>query len=151
MKKETVDSRNRKVREAVFTNIFLMLLTFLVAVPSIQGQQLTGRPEQGSGPDGGYQTTNIDSISLQNGAVNLSLPLASLPPIAGGKLSYTLTASYNGKLWKTLQQEEWQYPLTAEPGVPYCPTSYSTQTVVQSDGSGWQVGGQEEIFYRDAQ
>ncbi|HEV7646099.1 MAG TPA: hypothetical protein VGO50_19340 [Pyrinomonadaceae bacterium] len=151
MKTKIIDSRNSILNGFAKAVIFTFLpVMFLFIVTSTQAQQLTARPEQGFGAGGGYQTTNIDSISLQNGAVNLSIPLASLPPIAGGKLSYTLTASYNGKLWQTNQEEKWADPLTVEPGVPHCPRSYSTQTLVQAEGSGWKIGGAYEIFYRDA-
>ncbi|HEV7646404.1 MAG TPA: RHS repeat-associated core domain-containing protein [Pyrinomonadaceae bacterium] len=151
MKKEIIDSRNSGLNKIAKAVIFLgLILNFLFIVNSIQAQQLTARPEQGLGAGGGYQTTNIDSISLQNGAVNLSIPLASLPPIAGGELSYTLTASYNGKLWQNNQEEKWSYPEIIDPNVPHCPRSYSTQTLTQAEGSGWQIGGSYQVFYRDA-
>ena len=108
---------------------------------------LTARPDRGFGAKGGYQTTQIDSISLQNGGVSLSVPLASLPPMAGGNLSYTLAATYNSKLFD-IHRTEVRVPPGGPPG---CPLSYSTSDIWPNEGSaGWRIGSTYQIFFRDA-
>ena len=124
----------------------LTALILTLTVFSVQAQQLTSRPDRGFGGNGGYQSSDIDSISLQNGSVNLQVPLASLPPVAGGKLSYTLLAHYNSKLWDAHRKE-----VRATTSSPGCQPSYSSQEIWTAEGgAGWRIGGQYEIFYRDA-
>lgn len=148
MRKESFESRKFNLAVSGVRNVVLAIILitiFSLISGSVYSQPLTARPEQGSGSNGGYQTTNIDSISLQNGAVSVSVPLASLPPIAGGKLGYTLTATYSGKLW-SMHQSEARPPNYA----PNCPSNYSTQAMWDAEGSGWTVGGEYQIFYRAA-
>lgn len=124
----------------------LMILMLTVTVFSAQAQVLTARPERGMSGNGGYQASDLDAISLQTGSLSLQIPLASLPAIAGGKLSYTLTASYNSKLWDAHRRE-----VEGQTQTPGCQPRYSTQEVWQAEGgAGWRIGGQYEIFYRDA-
>ena len=59
------------------------------------GQTTSARPDRGTMPNGSYSVSDFENISLQNGNVHLTIPLASLPRIAGGKLSWTLSAQYN--------------------------------------------------------
>ncbi len=131
-------------RSSVKAVIFAGLIVTIVMVTS--AQELTSRPDRGFGGKGGYQTTEIDAISLQNGSVNVSIPLASLPPMAGGKLGYTLTANYNSKLWDMHRKE------VRPPDPPAgCPTSYSTEEVWSNEtNAGWRIGSGYELFFRDA-
>lgn len=131
----------------VFRTVIVIIAAVITLSPEVFGQTpLTARPDKGFGATGGYQTTEIDSISLQNGGVNLQIPLASLPPVAGGKLGYTLTANYNNKLWHVYRGEARHVQF--EPG---CPSSYSTEYVGLADGAaGWRIGGRYEVFFRDA-
>ncbi len=128
--------------KAVSLGVLLVVLT-----GAAYAQQRTARPDRGFGGNGGYQTTEIDSVSLQNGGVSVQIPLASLPPMAGGKLGYTLNATYNSKLFE-MTRKEVRIPPGGPPG---CPVSYSTQEMVSSGGgSGWKIGAEYEIFFRDA-
>ena len=69
---------------------FVGALILMVGFSSLAlGQQTAARPDRGTMPGATYQTSDIENISLSNGNVNLSIPLASLPPMAGGKLSWT--------------------------------------------------------------
>ena len=76
----------------------LYLLCLIVTCGSTAVSQQAARPERGTMPNRTYSLSDIENISLQNGNVNLSIPLASLPPIAGGKLSWpsaqTTTVNY---------------------------------------------------------
>src|SRR6185436_11647381 len=69
------------------------------------GQGTAARPDRGITPGASYSVSDFESISLSSGNVNLSIPLASLPPIAGGKLKFTLSAVYNSKLWNMTRKE----------------------------------------------
>jgi RHS repeat-associated protein len=81
--------------------------------------------------------SDIENISTTNGNLNLSIPLASLPPIAGGKLGWTINAIYNSKLWDSVQTEE-QDTST----IP--PTRFMTSHL-QVGGGGWTIGGAYRI------
>ena len=119
------------------------IMILALAVVDSTAQQ-SSRPDRGFGGGGGFQTTDIDSISLQNGGLNLHIPLASLPPMAGGKLGYTLQATYNSKLWDIHRSEN-------QVVAPPCPDRYATQEVWGADGgAGWRIGGGYEIFFRYA-
>lgn len=81
-----------------FTNV-LLALTLTVAFSFDVRAQEASRPERGLVPNGSFSVSDIENINLMNGNVNLNIPLASLPPIAGGKLSWTVSAQYNSKVW----------------------------------------------------
>jgi RHS repeat-associated protein len=110
-----------------------------------QSTQTAARPDRGITPNGAYSVSDLENISLQNGNLNLSIPLASLPTIAGGKLSWTISASYNSKLWDVIRQE--QYGAGQGSG---CQPIYTVDTSQASDRGGWRVGGSYAIYFRDA-
>ena len=89
---------------------------FLQAIALAQTGQNAARPDRGVGPLGSYAVSDIENVNLTNGNLNLSIPLASLPPIAGGKLSWTVRAIYNSKMWDLVRQEVdpafWTHPET---------------------------------------
>ncbi|RMG02314.1 MAG: hypothetical protein D6735_10395, partial [Acidobacteria bacterium] len=126
----------------VWSFLFLVVLA-VETVIEIGAQTLSSRPERGTGGKGTQLVSEIDNINLQNGAVSLEIPLASLPPIAGGKLSYTLKAYYNSKLWNALRSEAYGTP--QEPG---CRPRYHTEDIAPEDG--WKIGGGYYIYFRDA-
>ncbi|HSS18686.1 MAG TPA: hypothetical protein VLL54_01180, partial [Pyrinomonadaceae bacterium] len=128
--------------------LLLVLVTlFLLASPA-WGQTTAARPDRGVNPGGSYAVSDIENINLQNGNVNLSIPLASLPAIAGGKLSFTLRANYNSKLWNVTRSQ------VEGSALPY--RTYVVDTPKISDISdlpnfgGWSIGGAYQIFTRDA-
>ncbi len=115
-----------------------------VAATTVAGQTAAARPDRGVVPNGSYSISDIEKINLQNGNLNLEIPLASLPPIAGDKLGWTLKAHYNSKLWNMNRVE-----LIGERSdlslVPYV-----VDTPELSDLGGWRISGQYEIEIRDA-
>ncbi len=115
----------------------ITLLTSLAAVALAQtGSQTAARPDRGIRHAGSYAISDIENISLTNGNVNLSIPLASLPPIAGGDLSWTLRAVYNSKLWDKPGFEIFQAP----------PLSNYTLSILQlGDSVGWRIGHRYSI------
>ncbi|MEK6409751.1 MAG: RHS repeat-associated core domain-containing protein [Acidobacteriota bacterium] len=113
------------------------------ALAVAQAQQLdpAAKPDRGVTQSGSYALSDIENVNLTNGNVNISMPLASLPPIAGGKLSWSIRAAYNSKLWDMksfkMQPDEnhaqpWEY--------------YVNQ---RSDSGGWLVAERywvEQLF-----
>lgn len=126
------------------TRVFLTLAIFSLHAAIALGQTTAARPDRGTLPNSSYAVSDIESVSLQNGNVNLNIPLASLPPIAGGKLSWSLNAQYNSKIWDVVrtQQIGESFDLSEE--------YYVVDTVQQSDRGGWRVSGQYTIDIRDA-
>jgi RHS repeat-associated protein len=91
-------------------------------------------------PPGSYLISDFENISLTNGNVNLSIPLAALPPIAGGKLGWEVRAVYNSKIWDVAKEER---------RVETWP-DYVVNVPQVSDQGGWTVGGIYSIFYRES-
>lgn len=122
----------------------LSIALFLLAVAnnSAFAQQTAARPDRGVNPGGSYSVSDIETVNLQSGNVQLSIPLASLPPIAGGKLSFGLTATYNSKVWNITRSEQ------VGSGLPY--RTYVVNTPQLSDAAGWSFGGTYSVFIRDA-
>lgn len=87
------------------SKIFSSLAVVLLICGSSFGQS-AARPDRGATLNRNYLMSDIENINLQNGGVQLSIPLASLPPIAGGKLSWTVSANYNSKIWDMLRMQE---------------------------------------------
>src|SRR5882672_1086093 len=119
----------------------------LLTSNSLVGQQTAARPDRGVNPAGSYSVSDIEHINLQSGNVQLSIPLASLPPIAGGKLSLGLSLNYNSKLWNVTRSEQDGY--STGPFGPFHRT-YVVDTPQLSDVGGWSVGGAYAILIRDA-
>jgi RHS repeat-associated protein len=126
--------------------LYLALILTLLMSGSVlaQSPQTAARPDRGTNPAGAYAVSDIESVNLQNGNVNLSIPLASLPPIAGGKLSWTISAHYNSKLWDVTRHEESVF------GINMGYRTYVVDTPQQSARGGWSVGGGYRIIFRDA-
>jgi YD repeat-containing protein len=114
------------------------LLVGLSAAAVGQQPDPAARPDRGTRPVGSYSVSDIENISLVNGNVNLSIPLAALPPIAGGKLSWTVSAHYNSKSWDTKSYEN-----AADQSHN---NFWTAQSLEQSGRAGWTVGGSYAIY-----
>lgn len=119
----------------------LLLVAILLVLP-LKGfaQSAAARPDRGVMPNGSYSVSDIENINLQNGNVNLEIPLASLPPIAGSKLSWTIKANYNSKVWNMLRTQQDAGGQTWAPYVVSHPSA---------DG-GWVIGGSHTMIFRNA-
>lgn len=119
----------------------LLVIGFLLLCSSTAICQEAVRPERGAMPNRSYSISDIENINLVNGNVNLSIPLASLPPIAGGKLSWTITANYNSKLWNVIRQQ-----------VDFPADSQFSPYVLDSPAldSGWTIGNQYSLELRNS-
>ncbi len=130
------------IRLISFTTIVAIIIC--AAVPAFS-DEMTGRAQLGVSSLATQSASEIDNVNLQNGNVSMQLPLASLPPISGGKLSYTLHAYYNSALWKSRKAE-----YVGENTGGSCPETYSTTEVVPREEGGWKIGGRYQIIFRDA-
>jgi RHS repeat-associated protein len=102
--------------------------------------QAPGRPDRGIKAAASYSVSDIENISLSNGNVNVSIPLAGLPPMSGGELSWTVSAIYNSKTWDMVRDER-RIPLG--PG-------YVVESLQESDAGKWIVGGAYGIVFRES-
>src|SRR2546425_4604319 len=120
------------VRCALMLSASALLLTLSTEA---SGQQTAARPDRGAMPGASYSVSDIESISLTNGNVNLSIPLAALPPIAGGKLGFSVNAVYNSKIWDVTRTEVRPDTLL--------PTYVRDNLQVNANGTagGWKIGG----------
>src|SRR5688572_13644369 len=106
-----------------------VLITILAVSVNVVGQ-VASRPDRGVMPYRSYSVSDIENISLSNENVNLAIPLAVLPPIAGGKLSWMVKAQYNSKIWDVTRYQQNEDPVTWAP--------YSVNT--PGAGGGWSIG-----------
>jgi hypothetical protein len=125
-------------------NLFVILAILVFTSTVSFGQTTAARPDRGTRPNGSYSVSEFENISLQNGNVNLTLPLAALPAIAGGKLSWSLSAQYSSKVWDVVRTQA-----TGE-AFDLSEHSYVIDSVQQSDRGGWRITGQYSLEIRDA-
>ncbi|MEK6304172.1 MAG: hypothetical protein AABO41_26085 [Acidobacteriota bacterium] len=104
--------------------------------------QTAARPDRGFTPSGSYSVTDIESVSLTNGNLHLSIPLAALPPVSGGRLGLALRASYNSKLWDIAKKEHGANVLGGPNFVEDLPQ-------LSLDG-GWRIGAGYTVAFHDA-
>ena len=121
------------------SKIFLTSVTILVAC-GVAFAQEAARPDRGMALNRNYLASDIENINLQNGNVQLSIPLAALPPIAGGKLSWTVSAHYNSKIWDVFRVQEEPLGMVFMPYVVDVPAA----------SGGWVIGGTYSIQFRNA-
>lgn len=102
--------RTSHTRALVSATIAILLFLSFAVIVNGQGT-VPARPDRGLMPGASYSVSDLESVSLTNGNVNVSIPLASLPPIAGGKLKLTLSAIYNSKLWNVTRTQHQLPPI----------------------------------------
>jgi RHS repeat-associated protein len=135
---------NNMIHRCLYTLVASLIVMGFADSGSSQDQ--SARAAKGTGGMATQISGNVDNINLQNGNVSLQIPLASLPALAGGKLSYTLSAYYNSKLWMVTRKEEKGHH-SYQQG---CDESYTTETVTEDPHGGWKIGGMYGIEFRPA-
>ena len=118
----------------------LSLLALTCAISFDGPAQEASRPERGLTPNGSFSVSDIENVNLLNGNVNVKIPLASLPPMSGGKLSWTVTAQYNSKIWDMVRYQDNADPMTWAP--------YFVD--IAGTGGGWTIGGQYVMVFRNS-
>jgi len=84
-------------RHALTTYVRLIRLVFILFLTgALAAEQLPDR-ERGFKPEQAYQYNGFDTVSLFNGNLNLSLPLATYPVSAD--VSYSFALRYSGNVW----------------------------------------------------
>jgi RHS repeat-associated protein len=134
---------NNPILSRLVTRLLLGFAALLLGSASAVAQVTAARPDRGMMPNGSYAVSDIERINLQNGNVNLEIPLASLPPIAGGKLSWTIKAHYNSKLWDITRSQAI--------GQAFDLSEHYYEVDTPQINGGWRVSGQYMIEIRDAQ
>jgi RHS repeat-associated protein len=125
---------------AVRLTIGLIFISLVAG--TIMGQSAS-RPDRGVVSTVPYDSSGVENVNLQNGNLGLAIPLASLPPIAGGKLSFTLKAYYNSKLYDTYTQQRRVVPPENNEGLRAA--GFHVEIPRLSDVGGWRVGGKYEL------
>ena len=130
----------------VGARLSIVILLALICVSAAMAQtSVNAHPDRGISPFGSYSVSDIENISLSNGAVNLAIPLASLPSIAGGKLSFTFKAYYSSKIWDTRSEERRQ------PGGDEVPHPYYYVSIPRpSSFGGWKLDNRYQITFVNA-
>ncbi len=121
----------------------LALSISVIFVTVAFGQQTAARPDRGIMPGASYSVSDTENISLTNGNLNVSVPLAALPPIADGKLKFGLSAIYNSKLWNITREQHRLGPLDG------C-GNWVVDTPQLGDAGGWRIGAGYQIAFREA-
>ena len=117
---------------ALLRMLMFSTMLSLIIPASLTAQTTAARPDRGIMPGASYSVSDVENVSLTNGNVQLTIPLASLPPIAGGKLKFTVSAIYNSKLWNVTRQEN-------RLGQFYGCPSWVVDTPQLSDLGGWRI------------
>src|SRR6266850_3603472 len=79
--------------------LLILLASALLAIAQDRGQYDHGTPPQhaaGVSPLGSYTSSDLGTINLTNGALNIKLPLGS---VGGRGFSLPLTLNYSSKVW----------------------------------------------------
>lgn len=136
--------KSRAYRSRLKAGICLLLfIAFSLGMRSAAtAQQTAARPDRGIGPVGSFAVSDFDTVNLINGDLNISMPLAALPPMAGGKLSFGFSAVYNSKLWNVVRHQV----LTREPPI----YNYVEDIIQIADRGGWRIPGGFNLFPRDS-
>ena len=111
--------------------------------------QSVARPERGASKVETSDQTEVDRIDLRNGNLSIAIPLASLPPISGGRLGYTLYAHYNSKLWNSYLREEF-FPGSPDYEETGPPTFYTAEVPTLSATGGWRIGERYSLVSESA-
>lgn len=102
------------------------LVLFVLPVARLGAEHPT--KERGFRPDGLYQFTELDSVNLFNGSINIMLPIGQSYPVSSN-LNYSFALRYAGNLWT--EQERGGGPL-AEDKIYFVPRK-------DNAGFGWNL------------
>lgn len=117
-------------------SLIFFLTIFLSTCVACLAQSTAARPDRGVTAAGSYNISDLEVINTTNGNLRLSIPLAQLPPIAGGKLSGFISATYDSKVWDGRTEERrqtWNEPI------------YQARVPQLADNGGWKIGGMYNI------
>nr|MDQ3802538.1 hypothetical protein [Acidobacteriota bacterium] len=102
--------------------------------------------KQGSATASSYDRERVETVNLANGNFSMSLPLTTVG--GRGSASYTLSLSYNSKLWSATHEAEkpagcLPAPCTESPTVHHFSAVYDAPSMVRPNsvalGGGWSI------------
>jgi RHS repeat-associated protein len=118
-----------RFRQRVKRASALLFLICLITVGA--AAQTASRPDRGVGPLSSYSVSDIENVNTTNGDLQLTIPLASLPPIPGGRLQAGMGAHYDSKIWDVVHK-------TFPASPPF--QGYTSNQVQLGNVGGWRVG-----------
>jgi RHS repeat-associated protein len=113
-----------------------LLITFLLLLALPLAAASNPNTSRGFAPDAVYEFHGVDTINTFNGGLNVSIPLGSTY-LAGDRLSYAFTLTYNSAIWDLEQRIDGGFVATE--AVP---------ARLSNAGVGWMVT-LGELFYHD--
>lgn len=142
-----------KIVDIKYPRILVSLMTMLIVVPCALAQSSSqfdkGTPPQhaaGVSSLGSYTSSDLGTINLSNGALNMKLPLAS---IGGRGFSLPLTLNYSSKVWSASRESNF----ADETGNH--PTAYADYAGVENlidlsnrIAPGWTMGAAPTLVVR---
>ncbi|HYR76178.1 MAG TPA: RHS repeat-associated core domain-containing protein [Pyrinomonadaceae bacterium] len=129
--------------------LLILLASALLAIAQDRGQYDHGTPPQhaaGVSPLGSYTSSDLGTINLTNGALNIKLPLGS---VGGRGFSLPLTLNYSSKVWSASRDSNF----ADETG--YHPVAYANYADVENlmdlysrVAPGWTIGAVPTLIAR---
>jgi RHS repeat-associated protein len=121
--------------------LLLMLATVGIGLNLVRAETTTA--QRGASPYQTYSISGIENIDVRTGSFTLSIPLASLPGIAGH--SYTLYYIYNNRLWDLDQWPTEDCPAREPcsgpgPGVVLLWEQHEGKVLKEDSFGGWRLG-----------
>jgi RHS repeat-associated protein len=142
----------RPLKTSTCWNLLSVALLAIGLAGTAIGQTTAQRPDRGAMPGASYSVSDVENVSLTNGNLSLTIPLASLPPIAGGKLKLGISAVYNSKLWNITRVEHQMPPFFQPPDHAPVTSNGCQDWVVSnpqlSDIGGWTITAGYRIVFR---
>ncbi|MCO6511643.1 MAG: DUF922 domain-containing protein [Aridibacter famidurans] len=123
----------RKVIAGVYLQLCFLILLTLTGSQSAAAQ-LSARADQGFQAGNSYAISDIESINMNSGNVSMSIPLASLPKGRGTSPGFTISLTYNSKLWDSVQH--WEEDGLDEFGNQ---ADYVRNLLYPTEDAGWNV------------
>src|SRR5882672_8802946 len=137
-----------RLSTAVISQISLAAILVIATGLSVQAQTWTqydqGTPPQhaaGVSPVGSYLSTDLGTVNLSNGSLNLSLPMGS----AGGRgFTIPIALNYSSKVWSVAHESVlWPWPHDMDVDMAYAryAAGDTEMDLFNRVAPGWVVGG----------
>lgn len=102
--------------------------------------QLSGRPDRGYQQGNSYAISDIENINMTGGNVLLNIPLASLPKGRGTSPGFSVSLSYDSKLWDS--EQKWEEDGLNEFNAQ---ADYTRNLLKPAEEGGWQIYGSYKL------
>src|SRR5688572_9442396 len=126
------------LHKAIIPLVFIVLFS-IEAHAQTQSQYDKGTPPQlaaGVSSPGSYMSTELGTVSLSNGALNINIPLGKIG--GRGKLELPLVLSYSSKVWSASKDVDTERESGTEQSVAYA--DYDNQSsFAGASAPGWTL------------